>query len=353
MMNPKDTYLSVLNGEKPDRLPLYVANMSDFLQFYYGISAREFVDNPDTHVEFTMQCAEEFKFGCVAPVAYILFGCGPEMGVNWRFVGDNLPGFVEAVIKEKKDLEKVKIPSRPSGYFNNYLQILKKLKKKIGKKAYLLSFVLGPFANACFLRGLEETLLDPLIDLPFYQSYMPKCVELSKFLGEHILDIELPVNILNEIFLSPDIINPDYFHQYIAPYDNAVCKHFQKRNQNLPNSYAAFMGDPGDLESQKAGRILFDHYFGTKESLDVIRKGIQYAIPGYPAIITLSGRMMATWPKSDIIDFLEEGLNLLVREKKKYPAIRLTSLQPPNKEEAFKMAEKIRTINDFIDSYKL
>jgi hypothetical protein len=145
-----------------------------------------------------------------------------------------------------------------------------------------------------------------------------------------------------------------YFQKYIAPYDDEIIDYFRKRNQQLPNSLAAFMGKPDDSESQKVGRIIFNTFYGTKESLDVIKEGIGYTIPGYPTdYITLSGRMMAAWTKNDITDFLRNALNFLVEERKRYPAIRMTSLNPADKNEAFEMAEKIRAVNNVIDSYEL
>ncbi len=352
-MTPKENYQAVLKRKKPERLPIYAANMSDFLQQYYGISARDFVDDPDEHVAVTIKGVEDFGFACVAPVAYILFGAGPEMGVRWRFSGDSLPGPVEGLIKTEADLPKASVPRRPGGYFKNYLEILRKLRELLGDRVYIMGFALGPHSTSVFFRGMEQSLIDPLANPALFQKYMAKCVDLSIFFGTHVLKVGLPNAVLLEVFVSPDLIGPEYYHQHVAPYDEQVVQYFKDRGLSLPNSFGAFMGRAGDKESQKMGRYLYDHFYGSKESLNVVRQAMAHDLQGFPAILTLSGRMMVEWPSNDITEFLKEGLELMVRENHQYPAVRLTSLQPPDRREAFDMADKIRAVREVVDSFPL
>jgi hypothetical protein len=353
MMNLKENYLTVLQGRKPERLPIYVANMSDFLQHYYHISARQFVNDPELHAEVTIKSADEFGFACVAPVAYILFGAGPEMGVDWRFSGNNLPGNIGGIIKDQRDVARIKVPDEPSGYFKNYLEILRLLKDRAGKRIFFLGFAMGPYSTAAFLRGIQESLTDPLIDQVLFRNYMDRCVELSIFFGTQVLEVGLPGTVLLEIFLSPDLIQPDYYHKHIAGYIDRVVSHFQARGISLPNALGPFMGRPWNRESQRLGRLMYDHFYGSKESLDVVRQALQYALPGFPAIITLSGRMMVEWPIHDITDFLSQGLDIVVHENRRYPSVRLTSLQPPDRPAALIMADKIRAVVETVNSCQL
>jgi len=161
-MTPKENYIAAITGKKPDQLPIYATNMIDFLHFYYDVPFKAFLDEPDIHVELTTRSAHEFGFGCVVPVAYIFFGCGPELGIHWKFRDSSLPGAVGDLVQTHDDISKIKIPPVPSGYFSNYIQILSKLKRQIGDTVYVLGLVLGPFSTACFLRGTENAILDPL-----------------------------------------------------------------------------------------------------------------------------------------------------------------------------------------------
>jgi len=163
----------------------------------------------------------------------------------------------------------------------------------------------------------------------------------------------MPGTFMLEVFLSPDLISPEYYHQHIAGYIDRVVKHFKDRGLSLPNSFGPFMGRPGNQESQRLGRLMYDHFYGSKESLEVVRQAVEHALPGYPATITLSGRMMVQWPKSEIIDFLKQGLDFIVRRNGLYPSVRLTSLQPPDRPSSLIMAEKVRAVAETVNSFPL
>ena len=163
----------------------------------------------------------------------------------------------------------------------------------------------------------------------------------------------LPNCPLLEIFVSPDLIGPEYYHKHVAPYGNQVCSHFEKAGFTVPNTYSPFSGKPGDKESQRVGRDMYDYFWGTKESIEVIRRAIKHSIPGYPAIISMSGRMLVEWSADDVMDFLREALKLLVKENQMYPGIRLASLQTASREETQDVAEKLKMIIDIVHSYPL
>ncbi len=354
MMTPKENYMAVSRGEKPDQIPIYATNMIEFLHFYYDVPIRTLLDDPDIHVDVTARSVQEFGFDCVVPgIAFILFGCGPEIGVEWEFLGHNLPGTIGGLINSEDDISKITIPSSPSGYFFNYIQILSKLNKRIGDTVFVLGFVLGPFSTACFLRGIENTMLDAVDNVELFKKYIPLCVDFSIHFGKHVLEVGLPTCPLLEIFVSPDLIGSEYYHKNVAPYDNQVCSHFEKAGLTVPNTYSPFMGNPGDKESQRVGRDMYDYFWGTKESIEVIRRAIKHSIPGYPGIISMSGRMLVEWSADDIMDFLKEALNLLVKENQMYPAIRLASLQTASREETQDVAEKLKMIIDIAHSYPL
>ena len=354
MMTPKENYIAVFKGEKPDQIPIYGTNLIEFLHFYYDVPLKVLLDDPDIHVDVTARSVQEFGFDCVVPATgFVFFGCGPEIGVHWEFMDDNLPGTVGGLINSEDDLSKITVPSSPSGYFFNYIQTLSKLNKQIGDTVFVLGLILGPFSTACFLRGMENAILDPLVNNEFYKKYMQLSVDFSLYFGKQILGVGLPACSLLEIFVSPDLIGSEYYHKHVASYDNHVCSHFEKAGFTVPNTYSPFMGKPEDKESQRVGRDMYDYFWGTKESIEVISRAIKHSIPGYPGIISMSGKMLVNWSADDIMDFLKEALKLLVEENQMYPAIRLASLQTASREEAQDVAEKVKMIIDIAHSYPL
>jgi len=352
-MIPRERVWKTMHGYKPDKLPIVIGNSNTFICQYYGISVKDFLTKPDICAEGNIKFLKEFEIDYSLIVnGYILYGCGPEIGVKWRFPGNNFPGFVESPLKTKADLTKIKIPIRPSGYFKNYLDAIQLVNKAVGKTYHLSVSILGPFAIACFIRGIQEALMDLMLDQQdFFHLYMKLCTNLSIYFGKNILKTGVRNPILNEIFLTAEMIRPDIYHNLVAPYDDEVQR--QLGPDNAPNSFKAFMGKPNDLESQKGGRYMYDAFFASKDSLEAIKLALPYSMPGFPFPVTISGRALNSWSNEKLISFLKQASDFLVKENGIYPSISLISVQAESPEKATEIANKINAIKAFRDEYKL
>lgn len=346
-MTGKQRYIASSRGERPDKLAFWAGNYNNFITRYYGITVPEYLDNPVHTAELMVKFVNEFEFDqLLAGVGYILYGCGPELGVKWEWAGDNFPAAVEGPFKTEADVDKFQIPKAPSGYFAKYLQNIGKAYEAIGDRVLVTASLLGPYSAACFLRGVENVMLDAKLNLPFYQKYMSKCVELSKYFGRELFKV-FPTPLFNEVFLVPEMVSPKFYWDYIVPYDTPVCQEFK-----LSNAFAGMMGKPGDVASQKMGRFMYDYLYGTKESLQVIEAMSKTKIPGFGGFVTVSGRMLVAWSKDEILDFVKKGVDILMKAGT-IPGISAFSVQPPSVESAHDVADKLHALQQFRDNYKL
>ena len=350
-MSPRERVSRSIRGLKPDKLPIVVINSNTFMCQYYGVSVEDYVSTPAICADVNIRFIKEFGVDCdLVATGYILYGAGTELGVKWEFAGNNFPGNVEGPIKSEADLNNFKIPTEPVGYFKNYLDTIEQITNAIGDTHHLKASFLGPFSLGCFLRGIEPTLIDMVMNPSFFNSLMRLCREISVFLGKNLLLAGLRYPILNEIFLSPGFISPDSYHKSVAPYILDV----QRRvGPEVASNSFAFMGVPNDVESQKIDSSLFVAFFGVGESLEDIKKGVFYRSPGFPYPAAISGRALNNWDVDRILAFLKDALDYLVGEEGIYPSISLSSVQAENKETANEIAQKIKAINRFRDAYEL
>jgi len=339
-----------LKGEKPDKLPIMVANSNTFICQYYGMTVREFLTNPDLCTEGNIQFTEEFEIDyniCVN--GYILYGCGPELGCEWKYAGKDFPGFIKGPLQKKTDFGRIDVPENPSGYFAHYLEVIRRVNAAIGDRFHLSVSILGPFAVACFFRGIQEALLDTIEDRRFFNQYMEKCTSFSIYFGQQILATGLKNPILNEIFLTPEMIRPDSYHELIAPYDRRVQDALGP--ENAPNSLSAFMGMPNDIESQKGGRKLYRAFFNGVASVEQLKEIMAYRLPGMPFPASISGVFLDSKSDEEILDYLRSILDYQVKEIGLYPSILLVSVQAESQEKAKAIAKKIKKIQKFRDEY--
>ena len=350
-MTPRERVSQCIRGRKPDKLPIVVINSNTFMCLYYRINVEDYLTKPELCAEVNIKFIKEFDVDCdIVATGYILYGAGPELGVKWEFVGSNFPGFVDVPIKSENDFDKIKVPLEPSGYFKNYLQTIKLINEAIGDTHHLKASFLGPFSLVCFLRGIEDTLIDMIMNPNFFKKCMKLCTGISVFLAKNLLSTGLRYPILNEIFLSPGMMNPDTYNTLVAPYDMEV----QRRiGAGVASNSFAFMGLPNDKESQKIDLCLFEAFFGVGESIEAIKGGVSYRVQGFPFPAAISGRSLNSWDSKRILSFLNDALDYLINDQGIYPSITFASVQSDTIENACDIANKIKTVNAFRDQYKL
>ena len=198
---------------------------------------------------------------------------------EWKYAGRDFPGFTSGPLKREEDLANIKIPEKPSGYFAHYLEVIRQMTEAIGDRYHLSVSILGPFAVGCFLRGIQEALMDTMDKPIFMKQYMELCTDLSIYFGRHILAAGLKTPFLNEIFLTPSMVSPETYQEFIVPYDLRVQEALGP--EHAPNSLSAFMGKPGDRESRKIGTMLYKAFFSGPDSIDELQKAISYSLPGF------------------------------------------------------------------------
>ena len=351
-MTPKERYSAVLHGQVPDMVPIRVGNYNTFICQYYKISINQYLEDPGLNAELFVQFLSEFGIDSgKAGLGYILYGCGPEMGPEWNFPKDQFPSSIKGMIHRMEDIDSFAVPEKPSGYFKNFLEINRRVKDEIGDKIHLGVSILGPFSAAVFLRGFEEILIDTIDNMEFFNRLLTKAEDVTLFIGEHCLKLDLDDANLLEIFLVPGVVSPQLFHEQIEVHDESVCRRLS--DPPLANFASAFMGPKGDREGAKKGKLFYDYYFGTGESIEQLKSISNSRIPGFPHLVSISGKALVNWSIDQILDYLRNGLNHFRNERGVIPSIFLASVQASNHESAIRIAKKIKAIHRFREKFNI
>ena len=138
-MAAKERFIKTLVGDKPDRPVFHAGNYSNFTYHSYGIAIQGYLNEPELTGSLIAGFADEFDVDSIIPGGgYILYGCGPEIGLEWEFTEGNFPGCDRGLIQEKEYIDKIKIPERSVGHFESFLKIGQTVKPKVGDKAFLM-----------------------------------------------------------------------------------------------------------------------------------------------------------------------------------------------------------------------
>lgn len=351
-MSPNERINKILCQERPDRLPVMLGPTNEFVCHYYDITPEEYCSNAGACSTAFIRLFRDFGVdsAVIAP-GYIFYGCGPEMGVDWQFADGYFPGFRKGPIDSEKDIDKIIVPKEPLGYFKNYLEALYRVRNELKDQYHCVANILGPFGIACFLRGVENTLLDTMMNPNFFNAYMQKSTDLCIFFGKKIIETGIPNTILNEIFLTPQMMRPDMYHKMVRPFDEKAQANLGEKN--TPNVMGSFMGKYNDKASQDGGKLLYNSFFGLDITIETLENAIEFNLPGRPFPLCISGQIFDEWETGNILSFFKEALNFLVQKKGFYPAINIASMMAHSKKDAADKAEKLNSIIGFVQSYKL
>jgi hypothetical protein len=347
-----ERFQTALDGYKPDRIPFIVGNYNTFLSHFYGAAISQLLEDSEFFAELSVQFAREFGFDSIRPnVGYIFYGCGPELGIKWKLLENNLPGATSGCIENKGDLLKLKVPKKPTGYFKKFLNIHRIIVKEIGNDIYVRGIPLGPFSVGCFIRGLENFLLDSAIDIDFFRLVLKKGVDLSNYFVQKISSTGVRDLILNEVFLTPGNLSPRFFQEEINPMIQTVIAGSISKKLYFRQQDFIAEGNLSDGTPKKG--LASAIYYGTKESLDVIQQTLKLPIPGYPPLVTISGRNLVRSSINYILDFINQGVEIILKAGAINPCIHLSSVQISSKEEAMEIASKIIKIQELRDKLSI
>ena len=140
-------FQAALKGQKPDCIPMICGNNNTFLCKFYDFTVNQILDSTELYSELVVRFVKSFGFDFIRPSpGYIFYGCGPELGLKWQFVDNNFPAVEGSYIKNKAQLNQLRIPKEPSGYFKKFLDIHRILIKEIGNEVHVRGSALGPYS---------------------------------------------------------------------------------------------------------------------------------------------------------------------------------------------------------------
>ena len=183
-MTPRERYMAVLQGDRPDvlpRLPILMQFAAEHIGSYYGAFASDY----RVLVEANLRCAEDFGIdqlntmsdpyretaGFGAPIEY------PRNGV---------PICLKPPLEDTPDLAGLPRPDPAvAPRMRDRIDAVRAYKERTGERYSIMGWVEGPAAEAADLRGVSNFFMD-LIDDPAYASaLMGRCIDTAVEFARH------------------------------------------------------------------------------------------------------------------------------------------------------------------------
>tara|TARA_B100000959_G_scaffold152202_1_gene159572 strand:- start:52769 stop:53851 length:1083 start_codon:yes stop_codon:yes gene_type:complete len=215
-MNSLQRIVSAIKGEKPDRVPVTVLAINRCLR-EAGFSTEECLRDPEKMAKGKLIGAE--RFGDDAVVA------GTDLFVESECLGskvvvyEHTPVVTEYFIKEKSDIEKLKVPNpKTDGRMPFVAEEIRLLKKSVGDTKVVVPVTGGPVTTASQLFGPEQLLVAMVLDKPWVHKLLRICTDTSLAYWAELIDAGAHAIVLLEPFTANTIMSPEQYEEFATPY---------------------------------------------------------------------------------------------------------------------------------------
>jgi uroporphyrinogen decarboxylase len=249
-MNSYERIMAVLNGQKPDRIPVFPL-VREWCVRQAGFKAYDAILDADKYAYSQYLCVREFVYDMVRDLGGI--HCESEaMGSKLKFPEDSFPSVVEFAIKDyKKDLPKLKIPDpNKDGRMPVVLEGIHRLRERCGGEIPILGYIQAPFRHASMLRSPEKILIDVYKSPQSVRDLLELCVLTQITWGTALIHAGADVLFISDPMSSSDMISPKIWMTFAQPYTTKVVSALKKLRAKI---IMHICGDTTDrLESMAA-----------------------------------------------------------------------------------------------------
>lgn len=275
MTNSKELVESALRREEVDRIPFCPPFQGYWALNLAGVSVMDSIRNPKMAAEAQFKVVEpccmdavEIMWDWLLPAEAM--GCGvniPEHGT--------IPTLTH-IIDEPGRLDELEIPEINDFYrFTGAKDTAAAMAEKLGKEHFLMCSILSPFTLSGELRGVEQMMMDCLMEEEFIHNLVSKSLEILTVFVEDMVKWDTDAVIICDPTASGDLISaPDY-----------------------ANFSASSMKALGDVV-RKGGKTQIDHICGdTSDRLEIVADtgcaafSVDYQVDLKNAVTSMNNRM--------------------------------------------------------------
>lgn len=215
-MTPAERAAAITKGQEIDRLPCN-PNIANGVARIYGCKISEFNHNPKAIAE--AQMAAYRKFGCDSLRIFTdLFPWAEAMGATVTFPDDDTADLLKPAISRVEDIDTLRhADPYKDGRLPVQLDAMKYLRELAKDEIKCSAGIVGPFTNAFFLFGVNETVRLIYKNPEAVHKLCRVSLETCKAYAKAVLDIGL-APVISEPLSSSTVVSPKTFRVFSLPY---------------------------------------------------------------------------------------------------------------------------------------
>lgn len=218
-MNQKERLLGRLAGKPTDRIP----NLNIIMQLgakERGVPYAEYCRDFRLLCEGNIICAEKYHLDCVTVMSDPMRETS-AFGADIVFPENGVPYSRKPLLQEAEDLLKLKVtdPSA-SERMSQSVKAIEMYKRELGDEVPVIGWVEGCMAEAADLRGVNELLMDLVLDEQFVTDLMDICLEQGIRYAK--AQIEAGADFIGVGDAIASVAGPVYYRRFALPYERKL-----------------------------------------------------------------------------------------------------------------------------------
>jgi len=213
LMNGLQRIRKVLNGDAPDRTPV-------FPLVHYGtahaggVKIRDFATDARINARCLIHAFLECGYDGVHPAIAVSVE-GEAVGGRVTYPEDNVPFVAEPFLKTA-DIDRLEMPDpNITPPMSRIVESTRICAAEIGTEAYIAPILMGPLNCASQIRGVQNLMFD-LIDRPsFAEELLGFTTELGLRYGKALIDAGAHGIFMGEAICSPAFISPAFYRRFV------------------------------------------------------------------------------------------------------------------------------------------
>lgn len=191
-----------------------------FAAKYIDVSYSKYVTDYRYLVEGNIKCCEEFGIDMVSAISD---PCreGNDLGAKINIPHDDVPYFDSNLIDDYHKLNSLEVVNPLSGErMLDRIKAVELFKKEVGKAYPILGWVEGAFAEACDLRGMNNTMLDIYENTEELQQLLEICTKQAIRFAEE--QIKAGADFIGIGDAAASLIGPENYKKFALPYEKRI-----------------------------------------------------------------------------------------------------------------------------------
>lgn len=248
MTTSKELIEAALNREEVDRIPFCPPFQGYWALNLAGISVMDSIKNPKIAAEAQYAVVDKCQIDGVETMWDWLLPA-EAMGCEVKIPEHGTIPTLTHIVDGPDDLDKLVMPEVKDFYrFKAARETTRLMAEELGKDHFLMSSILSPFTMAGEIRGVEQLMMDCLIEEDFVQDLVRRSMEINTVFVEDMVKWDMDSIIICDPTASGDLISAADYEKFSA----------------------RSMKGLGDV-IRKGGKVQINHICGdTSDRLDIV-----------------------------------------------------------------------------------